>query len=177
MTERSILLAGDPVLRQKSKKVRSFGPSLEALVTDMLDTMRTADGLGLAAPQIGVPLRLIVIETPAEKDEEGNEIQSRRLYVYCNPEIVEANGEEEDEEGCLSVPGYVGTVKRAIRITVKGQDTKGRRVRTKAEGLLARAFQHEIDHVNGILFVDRVESPEKLRRVTPKEEQAEQGAM
>ena len=177
MAERSILLAGEPVLRQKSKKIKGFGPSLEALVTDMIDTMRAADGLGLAAPQVGVPLRMIVIEMPAEKDAEGNEIQPRQLYVYGNPEIIEASGEEEDDEGCLSVPGYVGTVKRAACITVKGQDAKGRRVRTKAEGLLARAFQHEIDHLNGILFIDRVDSPEKLRRVVPEEEKEEQTAI
>jgi len=172
MTKRTIRVAGEPVLRQKAKKIKSFGPSVEALVEDMLDSMHAADGLGLAAPQIGVPLRLIVIEMPAEIDEEGNEIRSGQLYVYCNPEIIKANGEEEADEACLSVPGYVGAVKRATRITVKGQDAKGRKIRTKAEGLLARAFQHEIDHLNGILFIDRVDSPEKLRRIEPKEGEA-----
>lgn len=177
MTERTILVAGDPVLRQKARKIKSFGSSVEALVEDMLDSMHAADGLGLAAPQIGVPLRLIVIEMPAETDEEGNEIQPGQLYVYCNPEIIKADGEEEADEACLSVPGYVGAVKRATRITVKGQDAEGRKIRTKAEGLLARAFQHEIDHLNGILFIDRVDSPEKLRRVEPEEEKAESGAI
>ncbi|MBC7261245.1 MAG: peptide deformylase [Chloroflexi bacterium] len=176
MAKRDILVAGEPVLRQKAKKVTSFGPFLEGLVTDMLDTMRAANGLGLAAPQIGVPLRVIVIEMPAEEDEEGNEIQPGQLYVYCNPEIVKAYGEEEDEEGCLSVPGYVGMVKRAAVVTVKGQDLKGRPIRTKAEGLLARAFQHEIDHLDGKLFLDRVESPEKLRRIEPREKRRGQGA-
>jgi peptide deformylase len=171
MAEHPILLAGEPILRQKSKKIKTFGPSLEALVTDMVDTMRAADGLGLAAPQIGVPLRMIVIEMQPLRDENGNEIEPARLYVYCNPEITEASGEEEGEEGCLSVPGYVGVVRRATHVTVKGQDAKGRKIRTKAEGLLARAFQHEIDHLNGILFIDRVESSEKLRRVMPQEEQ------
>lgn len=177
MAEHSILVAGEPILRQKSKKIKSFGPPLEGLITDMLDTMRSADGLGLAAPQIGVPLRLIVIEMPALEDEEGNEIEPRQLYIYCNPEIVEASGEEEGEEGCLSVPGYVGMVKRATNLTVKGQDAKGRKIRTKAKGLLARAFQHEIDHLNGILFIDRVDSPEKLRRIEPREEWAEHGVI
>jgi len=171
MAEHPILLAGEPILRQKSKKIKTFGPSLEALVTDMVDTMRAADGLGLAAPQIGVPLRMIVIEMQPLRDENGNEIEPARLYVYCNPEITEASGEEEGEEGCLSVPGYVGVVRRATHVTVKGQDAKGRKIRTKAEGLLARAFQHEIDHLNGILFIDRVESSEKLRRIMPQEEQ------
>jgi peptide deformylase len=141
----------------------------------MLDTMHAANGLGLAAPQIGVPLRVIVIEMPAETDEDGNELQPAELYVYCNPEIIESAGELEDDEGCLSVPGYVGLVKRAARVTVKGQDAKGRRVRTKAEGLLARAFQHEIDHLDGVLYIDRVDSPEKLHRVTREEQ--EQGAI
>ncbi len=159
-------------MRQKSKRIKRFGPSIEALVADMLDTMRAADGLGLAAPQIGVSLRVIIIEMPPQRDEEGNEIEPAQLYVYCNPEIIKARGEEEDDEGCLSVPGYVGTVTRAAFVTVKGQDTKGRKIRTKAQGLLARAFQHEIDHLNGILFIDRIESPEKLRRI-----EAEQGAL
>ena len=177
MAERTILVAGQSILRQKARKIKSFGRSLEALVQGMLDSMHAANGLGLAAPQVGVPLRLIVIEMPPETDEEGNEIQPGQLYVYCNPEIVKANGEEEIDEACLSVPGYAGAVKRATRITVKGQDAKGHKIRTKAEGLLARAFQHEIDHLNGILFIDRVDSPEKLRRVEPEEEEAESSAI
>jgi peptide deformylase len=177
MAERTVLVAGEPVLRQKAKKIKRFGPSVEALVRDMRDTLHAANGLGLAAPQIGVPLRLIVIEMPPETDEEGNETQPGRLYVYCNPEIVKASGEEEYDEACLSVPDYVGEVKRATLVTVKGQDEKGRKVRSKAEGLLARAFQHEIDHLDGILFIDRVDSPEKLRRIEPEEEEAESGAI
>ena len=174
MAEREIVLAGNPVLRQKSKKIRVFGPSVDALVTDMVETMRSADGMGLAAPQIGVPLRMVVIEMRPQRDEEGNEVEPGRLYVYCNPEVTEASGEEEDEEACLSVPGYVGAVKRATVVTVKGQDAKGRKIRTKARGLLARVFQHEIDHLNGILFIDRVDSPEKLRRVPPRQGQEEE---
>ena len=177
MREHPILVAGAAVLRQKAKKIKSFGPSVEALVEDMLDSMHAANGLGLAAPQIGVPLRAIVIEMPPQTDDDGNEIEPGRLYVYCNPEIVKASGEEEVSEACLSVPGYVGTIKRATHVTVKGQDEKGRRIRTKAEGLLARAFQHEIDHLDGILYIDRVDSPEKLRRVEPSEEDEELGAI
>ncbi len=177
MAERTILVAGEPILRQKSKKIKAFGPSIQALMNDMVDTMRAADGLGLAAPQIGAPLRMIVIEMPSQRDEEGNEVEPGQLYVYCNPEIVEASGQEEADEGCLSVPGYVGTVKRATLLSVKGQDARGRKVRTKAEGLLARAFQHEIDHLNGVLFVDRIESPDKLRRVEPHKEQTGQDAI
>ena len=167
-----ITQAGAPVLRQKAKKVKSFGPPIEALVTEMLEAMRAEDGLGLAASQISVPLRVIVIEMPAELDDDGKEIHPSELYVYCNPEIVEASGEEEGPEGCLSVRGSVGQVKRATSVTVKGEDTKGRKIRIKAQGLLARAFQHEIDHTNGILFIDRVDSPEKLHRIQSDEEEA-----
>jgi peptide deformylase len=174
MAQREIFVAGNPVLRQKSKKIKSFGASIEDLVEDMLDTMRSADGLGLAAPQIGVPLRLIVIETAPTADDEGTEIEPGELYVYCNPEIIESSGEEEADEGCLSVPGYVGAVTRATNVTVKGQDAKGRKVRTKAEGLLARAFQHEIDHLNGTLFIDRVDSPEKLRPTASERQESGQ---
>ena len=173
MAQREIVVAGNPVLRQKSIKIRNFGASIEDLVTDMLDTMRSADGLGLAAPQIGVPLRLIVIETQPADDDEGNATEPSALYVYCNPEIVESSGEEEADEGCLSVPGYVGAVTRATSVTVKGQDARGRKVRTKAEGLLARAFQHEIDHLNGTLFIDRVDSPEKLRPTGSENQESE----
>jgi peptide deformylase len=176
MAARVILVAGEPKLRQKAKKIKSFGPSLEALIGDMLDSMHAVDGLGLAAPQIGVPLRVIVIETPPETDEEGQPVQPGHLYVYCNPEIVKSSGEEELDEACLSVPGYVGAVKRATSVSVKGQDATGRRIRTKAEGLLARAFQHEIDHLDGILFIDRVDSPEKLHRIEPEEKGLESEA-
>ena len=143
----------------------------------MLDSMHAANGLGLAAPQIGVPLRVIVIEMLPETDQEGDKIQPAQLYVYCNPEIIRARGEEEGQEGCLSVPGYVGEIKRATVIPVKGRATRGRKIRTKAKGLLARAFQHEIDHLDGILFVNRVESPEKLHRIEPDEEGPAQAAI
>ena len=162
---RPILQAGAPVLRQKAKKIKTFGPAIASLADEMLESMKAADGLGLAAPQIGVPQRIIVIQMPGETNDEGQQTEPGELYVYCNPEIVEARGEEEGPEGCLSVLGYVGQVKRATEVTVKGQDTKGRKIRTKAAGLLARAFQHEVDHLDGILYIDRIDSPEKLRRI------------
>jgi peptide deformylase len=171
MAELGIRVAGDPVLRQKAKKIRDFGPATGNLIQDMLDTLHAARGLGLAAPQIGVPLRVIVIEMPAEVDEDGHEISPSERYVYCNPEIIESFGEEKDEEGCLSVPNQVASVKRATAVTVKGLDAKGRSIRTKAEGLLARAFQHETDHLNGVLILDRIESPEDLRSITPSAEE------
>ena len=171
MSAKPIRTASDPVLRDKAKRVTSFGPALKALIDEMVDSMYAANGLGLAAPQIGVPLRVIVIEMPEETDEEGNIVSPAERYVICNPEIVKVQGQEEDDEACLSVPGYFGLVKRATRVTVKGQDVDGHRIRVKAEGLLARAFQHEIDHLDGVLYVDRVESPENLRRTKPGDEQ------
>jgi len=161
---REIVTVGAPVLRQKAKKVTSFGETTERLVQDMLDSMRAANGLGLAAPQIGVPLRVIVIEMPENEERPP----SRERYVLCNPKIVRSSRDlEEGEEGCLSVPGMVGDVVRATAVTVKGTTPRGKRVRHKARGLLARAFQHEIDHLDGILFLDRVESSEKLHRIVP----------
>jgi len=171
MGAKPIRTASEPVLREKAKRVTNFGPALKALIDEMLDSMYDANGLGLAAPQIGVPLRVIVIEMPEETDEEGNIVSPAERYVVCNPEIIKVQGEEEDDEACLSVPGYFGLVKRATRVTVKGQDMDGHRIRVKAEGLLARAFQHEIDHLDGMLYVDRVESPENLHHTKPGNEQ------
>ena len=166
MAVRRILTAEEPLLREKSKKVSRFGDSLKALVEDMFDTMDAAHGVGLAAPQIGVLQRVFVVGIPAEYDEDGNEVEPEERYILVNPEIVKARGEEEMEEGCLSVPGYRGLVKRATQVLIKGQDLEGKDVRYKGSGLLAQAFQHELDHLNGILYLDRLESADKLFRLT-----------
>jgi len=139
---------------------------LQTLIDDMVETMQAANGLGLAAPQIGVLERVIVIQLPEDEEDP----HSGRLFALCNPQIVRAAGEEESEEGCLCLPGYVGDVKRATSVTVKAQDRRGKEMRVKAEGILARAFQHEVDHLDGILYIDRVESPDKIRRIAPLEE-------
>ncbi len=171
MAVRPIVHADNPILRQKSKKVKRFGQALQNLIDDMVETMCAANGLGLAAPQIGVSQQVIIIQLPENEEDP----QSGKLYVLCNPEIVRTAGEEEEsEEGCLSVPGFVGYVRRPTVVTVKGLDSKGKKIRIKAKGLLARAFQHEIDHINGILYIDRVDSPEKIRRIVPLEEQGPQ---
>lgn len=170
MPAREILVLGDARLRQKAKKIRSFDGQLKALVDDMLDTLHTANGLGLAAPQIGVPLRLVVIEMPAETDETREIVKPQRTYILCNPEIVKATGEEEMPEACLSVPGYMGRVVRATDVLIKAQDLKGRRVRYRGHDLLAQAFQHELDHLDGILYVDRIRSAEDLWQVEPEGE-------
>jgi peptide deformylase len=170
MAVRPIVQADNPLLRKKSKKVKRFGRALQNLIDDMVETMHAVHGLGLAAPQIGVSQQVIVIQLPEDEEDP----QSGKLYVLCNPEIVKTAGEEEIEEGCLSVPGFAGDVRRAAVVTVKGLDRHGKKIRIKAEGLLARAFQHEIDHINGTLYIDRVDSPEKIRRIVPVEEQEPQ---
>jgi peptide deformylase len=147
----------EPVLRQKSKRVRSIDGSIRKLVEDMIETMHAAPGVGLAAPQVGVPLRVIVIGMPEEED-----------FVLVNPEIVRRSGERLVTEGCLSVPGYFGEIKRSQRVTVKGKDLSGKEVRIRAEELLAQALEHEIDHLNGVLYIDHLEGSDKLYRVEPE---------
>jgi len=167
MSVRPILTAGNPLLRQKSKKVTHFGEALRNLVADMVATLHAVHGLGLAAPQVGVSQRVFIVEMAAEYDESGEQIAPAESYVLANPEIVKSRGEDEMEEGCLSVPGYRGTVKRATSVTIKGQDLRGKPVRYRGDDLLAQAFQHELDHLNGILYLDRLESTDKLWRLQP----------
>ncbi len=169
MAIRPIILADNPILRKKSKKVKHFGEALQVLIDDMAETMHAANGVGLAAPQVGVLERVIVVQLPEDEEDP----QGGKLFALCNPQIVRADGEEEGEEGCLCLPGYVGEVKRATSVTVKAQGRRGKKMRIKAEGFLARAFQHEIDHLDGFLYIDRVESPDKLRRIVPPEEEKE----
>lgn len=152
----------DPVLRQKAKKISHIDPSINRLIKNMIETMNEANGVGLAAPQVGASLRLIVIRLPEEGAEE---------IILINPEIVKKAGEREIEERCLSIPGYSGKVKRACAVTVKGRDAGWKQIRLKADELLAQALEHEIDHLDGILYVDRLESPEKLTKIEPAEAQ------
>ena len=162
MAVRKIVLLGDPILRQKAKRVTRFDESIQQLIDDMIETMRVAPGAGLAAPQVGVPLRIAVIEVEDV------------VTVVCNPEIVEMEGEYEPEEGCLSVPGYVANVKRAFKVVVKAKNRRGKEIKIKAEDLLAHVLQHEIDHLDGILFIDRLPSLDLLRKVPPKREEVEE---
>jgi peptide deformylase len=148
--------------------VSDFGPDLQALVDDMVETMRQAPGVGLAAPQVGESSRLIVVEYG---EDENDEIPPK-LYVMANPEITHPSQETVlGTEGCLSVPGIQGDVERLEAITVKGLNRHGRPMTVKAKGWLARIFQHEIDHLDGILFVDRAEklwqAAEHQGQVTP----------
>jgi len=154
-----IRIVPDSVLKQKAKKVHTFDRSLKKLIRDMLETLHAEPGrVGLAAPQVGVPLRVIVIGIPEEDD-----------IILVNPEIVRRRGERVIDEGCLSIPGYFGQIKRAEAITVKGRDQNGKEVRIKAEGLLAQALEHEIDHLSGTLYIDHPEVRETLRKIQTEE--------
>lgn len=149
----------DPVLRQRAKRVRNIDASLERLIDDMLETMPAVSGVGLAAPQIGISLQVAVIGIP---DEEA--------IILINPQIVKRSGERLVEEGCLSVPGYRGEIMRAVTVTAKGRDRRGKEFRLKATGLLAQALEHEIDHLNGVLYIDHLESQDRLYRIEPEED-------
>jgi peptide deformylase len=149
-----IITLPQAILRHKARKVSDFDPDFQTLVNDMIDTMRQAPGVGLAAPQVGESSRLIVVEYGDEENEET----PPKLYVMANPEITRASQETVlGTEGCLSVPGIQGDVERMEAVTVKGLNRHGHPMTVKAKGWLARIFQHEIDHLDGILFVDRAE--------------------
>ncbi len=162
MSVRKVITAENPTLRKKAKKVHRFDASIQKLVDDMFETMHAANGAGLAAPQIDLSIRVFVAE-----------YEERRI-VMVNPEIIKAEGEVTGSEGCLSIPGYYGdNIRRAESVVVKGQDARGKEIRVRAEGWLARILQHEIDHLDGILFLDRLDRPEDLREVSSEEEEAE----
>lgn len=161
MALRPIVTAEDPILRERTKKVSSYDASLHRLLVDMLETMRDAPGVGLAANQVAVPLQVAVIEIDG------------KLTELVNPQIVKSSGVQLDWEGCLSIPGYVAEVGRAAKVTVKARDRHGREFRIKGEELLARALQHEIDHLNGTLYIDHLDSLEELVRVAEHLEEGE----
>jgi peptide deformylase len=148
--------AGDPVLREKARRVRTIDSSIHKLIEDMWETMYDAPGVGLAAPQIGIPLRVIVIDAADQK------------IALVNPEIVKRSGERTLDEGCLSVPGFRGTITRSVKVLAKGIDPyTGKEVRVRSEDdLLAEALEHEIDHINGILYIDYLPTPDALIALT-----------
>ncbi len=160
MALREIVTVPDAVLRRKARPVTDFGPDLQRLVDDMIETMRAAPGVGLAAPQVGVSQRVIVVEYPEDDEQEDS---PKKLYVVINPEIKEMSSETEvGVEGCLSIPGVQGEVERSLAITVRGYTRRGQPIKIKVKGWMARIFQHEIDHLEGILFTDRATRAWKL---------------
>jgi peptide deformylase len=162
MTVRDIVFIPHPVLYRKARKIDEITPETQTLIDDMIETLRAAPGVGLAAPQVGISERLIVVEYGDDEDEDA----PRKLYVVVNPEISKASEEMVmGTEACLSVPGLAGNVNRHESIVVKGLNRRGQPIRIKAAGWLARIFQHEIDHLDGIIYTDRAEEVWK-----PKEE-------
>ncbi len=158
MAVRPIVFLPDPVLRRKAKRVPRMDASIHKLIEDMIESMYAAHGVGLAAPQIGVSLRVIVIGLPEEEP-----------FALINPEIVKVSGERLVEEGCLSVPGYRAELTRSKLVVAKGLSPAGKEVRIKArDDLLAQALEHEIDHINGILYIDHLPSLDALFKIEPE---------
>lgn len=159
MTELNIRILPDPVLRQKAKRVTKIDSSTQRLIDDMIDTMRAANGVGLAANQVGILQKIVVIEIPDEEE----------VRVLINPEVTRREGEREVDEGCLSIPGYRGGLTRSVKVRVRALDRLGKTVRIKAEGLLAQALEHETDHINGILYIDHLQNSDHLWRLNLQE--------
>ena len=167
MAVRPILELPNPVLRKRAKKVRRIDSELLRLAYDMVDTMQAANGVGLAANQVGELKRLIVIQLPEEEEE---------VRIYINPEIVQRDGEREVEEGCLSIPGYRAMIKRSVWVRFRAMDHTEQLVKFKAEDILSQVLEHEIDHLNGILYIDHMEAHQKLIPVEPTDEEKDDSA-
>jgi len=172
MAVRKVITLNDERLRQKAKKVKQFTPALKQLAADMLETMRAHQGVGLAGPQIGVMQRIFVAEIPASRSgTDEPHPQSGTSYILINPEIIQsADTLVEGREGCLSIPTWYGLVERPEWVEVHAQDLNGKKIKLKVDDLLARIFQHELDHLNGVLFIDHIKDREKLWQVLPEEE-------
>jgi len=169
MAIRDIVIVPNKVLKRKSKTVKDFGDDLQTLIDDMVETMREAPGVGLAGPQVNVLQRVITVEFGDEDDEEI----PPKLYTVVNPEIVRSSKETVfGIEGCLSIPELVGEVERSVAVTVKAQNRHGQPMKIKASGWLARIFQHEIDHLNGVLFTDRTTTIYRLEDLMQEEAEA-----
>lgn len=165
MATRKILTLGDETLRKTCKKQEKFDLRLAILLKDLADTMYRAEGVGLAAPQVGILRRVVVVDV----SEDGS-----GLMELVNPEIVEVEGEQTGREGCLSVPGRQGVVRRPMKVRVRAFDRKGREIEVEAEGFAARAICHEVDHLDGVVYVDKMErelTPEEIRGHIPEDDE------
>ena len=147
----------DGILRQKARRLPGIDRPLRRLVDNMIETLDHAGGVGLAAPQVGVSLRIIIVRLPQEVP-----------VILINPELMDTAGEQQVVEGCLSIPGYLGEFVRHAEVTVKGKDIQGKKMKIKAGGLMAEALQHEIEHLDGILYLDHVTGPDKIYKVQPE---------
>jgi peptide deformylase len=171
MAIRKIIYANDKRLRQQAQMITTFSLALKQLADDMLETMKSHDGVGMAAPQIGVPQRLFVAEIPPFRDgkDKPPHPQSGQTYILINPHITKrAEKLVEGREGCLSIPSWFGEVERAEWVEVEAQDLNGKSFCLRVDNLLGRVFQHEIDHLNGILFPDHIVAPDKLWQELPE---------
>ena len=155
----------DPILRRKARKITKIDNYIEKLIDDMIETMRAANGVGIAANQVGVLLRVVIIEIP---DED-------QVRVLINPEITKMEGERIIEEGCLSIPGYRGELTRSLKVRARATGRDGKPIRIKADGLLAQALEHEIDHINGVLYIDHLDSSDKLWKIEYQSSEAVPG--
>ena len=166
MTILQIETPDNPVLRRKARPVSTFDADLQTLINDMIETMHDANGVGLAGPQVNQSLRLTVVETLPEYDEEGDAIEgSREQFVLVNPEIVwKSRKMVEGIEGCLSIPGWIGEVDRHEGIRIRALDRNGKKIKMRLDDWTARIVQHEIDHLNGILYIDRLTDPANFWR-------------
>ncbi|MCL5428731.1 MAG: peptide deformylase [Chloroflexi bacterium] len=171
MSIREIVKYPNDILRRKARPVETMDKEIKQLLDDMVETMRAAPGVGLAGPQVNRPLRVIVVEYGEELDPEGNGTPpKKKLFTLVNPEITRASIETETAtEGCLSIPGLIGNVERAASVTVKALNRRGQPVKIKASGWLARIFQHEVDHLNGVLFIDRAEKVQAIQEEDAEE--------
>lgn len=168
MARRKVVQYPSDVLRQRCRKVTKVDGSIQRLIDDMAETLTSEHGVGLAAPQVGELWRVVTIQLPEDEEDP----HAGKLIVMINPEIVKAEDDDwEPDEGCLSLPGYVANVRRYYRVTAKALDRRGKEFRIKGEGLLAQAIQHEIDHLNGILFIDHLDGPDQLRKIDDEPEE------
>ncbi|OGO20429.1 MAG: peptide deformylase [Chloroflexi bacterium RBG_16_48_8] len=171
MAIREIVTTPDPILRQRARKVRTVTKEIQTLMDDMVETMRVEPGVGLAAPQVGVSQRVIVVEFAEASEDPEVPPKPPKLYAVANPEIVRHSSDTEiANEGCLSIPGYIGEVERYSSVTVKGLNRHGEPFRLKAQGWLARIFQHEINHLDGVLFIDLATQVRRLEDLEIPEE-------
>ena len=165
---REIKTLKDPVLRKTAHKIEKVTPELRKLIEDLFETRHAHNGVGLAAPQVGISKRLFVVEVEAHPEIPGSGVR----YALINPEITQFSPEREvGQEGCLSIPGWRGDVERATRVVVRGMDGEGKRIKLEVEGYVARAMQHELDHLDGVLFIDKLIAPDRIWRVNESEDE------
>jgi peptide deformylase len=168
MAIREIITNPNPVLRRKARPVSEYGEDLQRLIDDMVETIHQEPGVGLAATQVNISQRVIVVEYGDENDDV-DETNPPKLYILINPEITRFSEQKEiSTEGCLSVPGLVGDVERSLEVTIRGKSRRGQPVKIKAKGWLARIFQHEVDHLDGILFIDKAIKVWEMSEDTPE---------